>query len=473
VLILRVQYPNLSLIPVDVMCSMLLPRCYPETWARLREATMATSDRAKDQKITLRRVRDLLPNTEIFDAGPGAVTAFGARRREGSAVSYFVLYRTVDGRQRRYTIGRHGSPWTPDTARETARAVLSHVKIEGGDPGADKQAKRHALTVADLCKRYLGDAESGRLLVRGGRPKKALTLASDRGRIEGHIIPLLGRLPVAAVTKQDVEKFMHAVAAGETAQCRKVGPRAVSNLRGGRGVAGRSVSLLGAIFTYAIDQHMRADNPAHRVRKFAENKRTRRLTDDEYAALGAGLRQAEATVWPPAVACLHFLALTGWRSGEAVSLRWQDVDVARRTATLPDTKTGQSMRALSYAACDVLKRLTRMGDSALVFPASRGDGLMLGFKKFARRIVAMSGLPADVTPHVLRHSFASLAADLEYSESTIGALLGHKSQSITGRYVHAADAVMLAAADAVANETAARMGDAKPVGEVVPFRSAG
>jgi integrase len=58
-----------------------------------------------------------------------------------------------------------------------------------------------------------------------------------------------------------------------------------------------------------------------------------------------------------------------------------------------------------------------------------------------------------VTPHVLRHSFASLAADLGYSEPVIAALVGHKLHSITSRYVHSADAALLAAVDAVANET--------------------
>jgi integrase len=64
-----------------------------------------------------------------------------------------------------------------------------------------------------------------------------------------------------------------------------------------------------------------------------------------------------------------------------------------------------------------------------------------------------------VTPHVLRHSFASLAGDLGYSEPTIAALVGHAGRSVTSRYVHSADAVLLAAADAVADRTAELMGD--------------
>jgi integrase len=56
--------------------------------------------------------------------------------------------------------------------------------------------------------------------------------------------------------------------------------------------------------------------------------------------------------------------------------------------------------------------------------------------------------------HVLRHSFASLAADLGYSEPTIASLLGQKGRSITSRYIHSADAALLTAADAVAGKIA-------------------
>jgi integrase len=86
---------------------------------------------------------------------------------------------------------------------------------------------------------------------------------------------------------------------------------------------------------------------------------------------------------------------------------------------------------------------------------------MSGFKKLWKRIAKLGGLPADVTPHVLRHSYASLAADLGYSEPVIAALIGHQGRSTTSRYLHSADAVLLAAADTVASHTAQLMSDAK------------
>ena len=204
---------------------------------------------------------------------------------------------------------------------------------------------------------------------------------------------------------------------------------------------------------------MRPDNPVHGVVRYADGRRERRLSDDEYAAFGDALRVAEAQgkIWPAAIAMVRFLALTGWRSGEAQALRWSEIDFARRTARLVDTKTGLSVRPLSYAACEVLRTMPRHSADR-VFPATRGEGPMVSFKKFWPKIAKLRELPADVTPHVLRHSFASLAADLGYSEPTIAALIGHKGHSITSRYVHSADAVLLAAADVVAN----RMDEQKP-----------
>jgi integrase len=150
---------------------------------------------------------------------------------------------------------------------------------------------------------------------------------------------------------------------------------------------------------------------------------------------------------------MRFLVLTGWRSGEALTLTWAMVDLPRRTARLPDTKTGESIRPLSTAACDVLRAQLPGKPDALVFPPVRGDGTMAGFPGMFKRIAKLGELPADITPHVLRHSFASLGGDLGFSELAIGALIGHKSGSVTSRYIHAADAVLLDVADRIAGAT--------------------
>ena len=435
------------------------------------------------RRIGLRDVRALPPGGTVWDS---AVAGFCARRQQSDSVAYCLKYRTADGRQRWQTIGRHGTPWTPDDARAEALRLLGEV-TKGADPAADKRNKRQAATVAELCDLYLEDADAGRLLTRRGGTKKASTILTDRSRITAHIKPVLGMMKVPAVTRADVEAFMHAVAEGTTRARKATGKKGgLSNVRGGKGASSRTVGLLGALFTYAVRKRMRADNPVQGVVRHADGRKERRLSDTEYAALGTGLAASAlprtrktprkagtgepAGMWPAALAVARFLALTGWRSGEALTLRWEHLDLDRRTARLPDTKTGLSVRPLSHVACDVLRGLTRGTGDMLVFPANRGSGTMAGFPAMFARITKVGGLPPDVTPHVLRHSFASLAGDLGYSETTIAALVGHKGQSITSRYVHAADAVLLAAADTVAGRTAELMGEAVAPGKVVPMQ---
>jgi integrase len=404
---------------------------------------------ATKQRLGLRQVRALKAGDIVWDP---FLPGFGARRQRGQTIAYVLKYRTSEGRQRWYTIGRHGAPWTPESAREEAQRLLGGVASKA-DPAAEKRAARNAQTVADLCDLYLADAEAGRLMTRRRAPKKTSTLETDRGRIERHIKRLLGRRSVASVTREDIEAFMHDVAAGKTAGNTKTKARGLARVRGGKGTASRTVGLLGAIFAYAVRRRMRTDNPVYGVVRPADGRRERRLTDNEYKDLGAALRKAEgARLWPAAIAVSRFLALTGWRSGEALGLRWDEIDLERRTVTLGDTKTGRSVRPLSRAACNLLREVGRTSD--LVFQATRGDGRMTGFPKFWAKIAKLGGLPVDVTPHTLRHSYASLAGDLGYSESTIAALIGHKGHSITSRYVHTADAILLAAADAVADRTA-------------------
>jgi integrase len=419
------------------------------------------------KKIGLKEVRALGLDAVIWDE---TVAGFGARRRQTEAVWYFVKYRSEGGRQRWQTIGRHGSPWTPEMARNEAKRILGEV-VKGADPAAEKKASREALTVAELCDAYLADAKAGRLLTRRRQAKKPSTLVTDRGRIERHIKPLLGRLAVNAVTRRDIERFMHAVAEGETAARIKTGRRGLAVVEGGKGTATRTVGFLGGVFSYAVRREVRPDNPVHGVVRFADGRRERRLSDEEYGLLGEALREAEAArIWPPAIGTARFLALSGWRSGEALNLRWSEVDLVRRTARLADTKTGFSLRPLAHAACDVLGVMPRIGVSEFVFPATRESGRMTGFPKLWARIAKLRNLPTEISPHTLRHSFASLAADLGYSEPTIAALVGHKGRSVTSRYLHSADAVLLAAADAVANRTAELMGEARSDCTVVDLR---
>ena len=263
-------------------------------------------------KITKRVVDGLRPDpagreTFLWDTGDGAIKGFGVRLMPTGVASYLIQYRTREGRTRRLALGRVGV-LTPDEARRAAGARLKEVS-GGDDPSADRQAARKAMTVAELCDWYLKDAK--------GRVKPS-TLAMDASRIERHVKPLLGARSVAALTLGDLERLQAAVAAGKTARPRE-GRGGVTT--GGRGVATRTVGMLGTILELARRHKLIAENPARGVRRFPDGNRTRFLSFEELAALGAAMRAAEAEN-RTGMAAIIALLLSGFRRNEALGLPW-------------------------------------------------------------------------------------------------------------------------------------------------------
>ena len=407
------------------------------------------------KKITQRVADTLPPATALWDS---EVKGFGVRRQRSDAVSFVLSFRTQDGRQRLYTIGKAGSPWTAETARKEALRLLGEV-VKGDDPSAVKKERRNGMTVKELCEDYMQAAEKGLILNRQGLPKKASTIDTDRSRINAQIVPLLGSMKISSVKSHDVRNAMQAIIEGKTAKRQATGKkRGLSIVKGGKGAATRTMGLLGAILGWAVQQGHCTTNPCIGIRKPADGVRQRRMTDEEYAKLAKGLvaasmpAEGHKPVPAAAIAAARFLALTGWRRAEALTLRWDALDLSKRIAILADSKTGRSIRPLSTAVCDLLRSLPRQPNAVLVFPPVKGGegATMSGFSKAFVRITNAAELPRDITPHVLRHSYASVAGDLGYSDATIATLIGHKGGGITRKYTHLADAVILSAADAVA-----------------------
>jgi integrase len=191
------------------------------------------------------------------------------------------------------------------------------------------------------------------------------------------------------------------------------------------------------------------------------------------AALGRALRDREA-ITPAAVTALRLIALTGLRREEACGLRWREIDVLGQSLRLEATKTGRSLRPIGKVALALLQSLPGSDSrgSAWVFPRRDGQG-SADLKRRIGVLFNAAELP-DARSHDLRRTYASIAADLGYSDATIAELLGHARRGVTERhYVRRADAVLLAAADAVASRTAWLMGDRTQEAVVVPLRPAG
>lgn len=399
-------------------------------------------------KLTKSIIDNLKPGEPDYFVWDDLLPGFGVRVWPTGRKVYVVQYR-IGIRTRRVKVGNHGA-LTVEQARKEAKGILGDV-ARGEDPQEDRLTRRKSLTVKELCDNYLAVADRGLIMGKGGKAKKTSTLYTDRGRIERHIKPLLGIKLVCDVTQADVSRFIRDVASGKTAVIEKTErKRGKAIVEGGIGTAARTAGLLGGILSFAVSDGVIAFNPATGVKRPADKRRQRRLTFDEFRKLGKALIAAKANAeTDQGINGAWLLALTGCRLGEIENLKWSEVDDEGCCFRFEDSKEGASVRPIGRSVFDLLATVEREEANPFVLTALRGEGAFGGLPGAWRRIVKRAELEG-VTPHTLRHSFASVAGDLGYTESTIAAMLGHAAGSVTSRYVHHLDSVLVAAADKVA-----------------------
>lgn len=398
-------------------------------------------------KLTKRVVDAAEPQGKDYVIWDDELPGFGLRVFKSGERSYLIQYRSA-GRSRRYSIGVHGV-WTAELARKEAKIQLGRV-AQGDNPAEERQLDHRAVTVKELCELYLKDLEAGLVLGKGGRPKKATTMVTDTGRINRHIVPLIGTRRVKDLVKADVNKVLKDIMAGKTRVSVKTKKlRGKANVRGGAGTATRTVGLLGGILTYAVEAGIIENNPAHGIRKPKDNVRNRRLKEAEYRTLGAMLREAaKKEKYATTVDIIRQIALTGSRRSEIIGLRWREVDTEASCLRLADSKEGASIRPIGLPVVEFMEARRKQRGGTYVFQGYGDDNIFGSFPNHWEQFFERSAL-SDVTPHVLRHSFASIANDLGFTEVTIAALVGHAKGSVTSKYIHTLDTALIMAADTI------------------------
>ena len=200
---------------------------------------------------------------------------------------------------------------------------------------------------------------------------------------------------------------------------------------------------------YAVEAGIIESNPAHGIRKPKDNVRKRRLSEAEYRILGRMLRDAaKQEKYTTIVDIVRQLALSGCRRSEMIGLKWTEADTEASCLRLEDSKEGESVRPIGLSVVEYLER-RRIGDVGVyAFPGQAEDNAFGSFPNPWKHIFEDSPL-SDVTPHVLRHSFASIANDLGFTEVTIAALVGHAKGSVTSKYIHTLDTALIMAADTI------------------------
>ena len=403
-------------------------------------------------RIGKRKIDELeIPSSGEVRLWDSDIKGFFVRAYSTGRRVYALKYRM--GRvQRVYTIGTHGSPWTPDEARDEAKAALLRIAA-GEDPATAKKVARDALTVAQLIDAYIADGPATK------PAKRASTWANDASNLNRHIRPLVGKKIANLLSKADAAHAIQAITDGKTAKDEKSEKkRGRARVKGGAGVARRTRTTAAAMFAWGVEHRLIANNPFAGVRLSMAPVRERFLSRDEAGRMLDAITTLEASkeLSKTFGDAMRLLLLTGARKTEILALRWTEIDFERKALLLPPERTkaggstGERRVTLSPPALTILstrqvaerKRVEAaekagkpIKASPYVFRAYRGEGPAIGLRKAFAKVCKEAALPG-LRVHDLRHSFASFAIADGASLFLVGKLLGHASARTTERYAH-------------------------------------
>lgn len=387
-------------------------------------------------KITKRLVDATGPTEGRVYVWDDEIKGFGLQVLPSGMKSYVYQYRTPQGRTRRATIGKHSETLTAELARAQAKKMRRTVEA-GGDPLGEEHAARDAPTVSKVLDLWIGSARF--------KERTTATQATDKGRVERHLKPTLGKIFVHKLTAENVRKAFASIRDGKTAVNEKTGPRGRAIVRGGEGAARMAIRVFRAAMNWAVSEGLAAENPAKAVK--IGNDRTREVVLEKAADYKDLFRtidkmEIEKRLRSPVADAIRIIALTGARRGEIAGLRWSYVDLKNGVLVLPPSahKTGKAtgkprIIGLPAAAQAIIAKQPEGKPDDFVFLPAKGEGAV-SLSKPWRQIRAEAGLPDGIGLHGLRHSLASSMAMNGAQAAEIMTALGHRQLSTAQRYIH-------------------------------------
>ena len=240
-----------------------------------------------------------------------------------------------------------------------------------------------------------------------------------------HILPFFENKDIAKITLPDIEKYQNE---------RRLSIINLSKNKNKRDseISFRSVNIeittLHHFFNYCIKKEILDKNPANQIKRLNELSRLKTLSDDDIQKLISGATNKLTRD------LITFLIYTGCRKGEALNLKWDDVDLKNNVMAIKGTKTKYDRHVpISKPLKELLKGIERNQDYLYVFNKN-GAGLT-DFKRSFKTACRNAGLK-DLRIHDLRHVFASKMVMSGASLYITGELLGHKTPTMTKKYSH-------------------------------------
>ena len=349
--------------------------------------------------------------------------------KTGRKVWTFIY--SVDGKERRLTLGRYGrkaDELTLSKARNEAEALRVKIR-EGADPARDRD-QRTANRKAEAVDSVRAVLERRiRKLERDGRREKYIK--DMRGRFNTHVLPVVGNKPMAHVTESDVRTILDPL-----------------EIKGQASTHNRVLVMLRPLFKFAG-----VPDPTGEIEHMPEKTKDARFSLEELAKLWEAIEDPESKIHPLSQYALKLAMLTLKRSGECAGAAIGELDRSNLIWNIPaDRMKGNRPEAvpLSELALEQLDKALASPfrpvdetEPLVFFPSPRDHTkaiLQPSLSKAFVRAKYVAGLEDHPgTLHSLRHSGATLLAASGVSPFVVQALLSHSPSAagvaaVSGRY---------------------------------------
>jgi integrase len=342
-----------------------------------------------------------LPATGYKLLRDGELPGFGLRVTANGA-RCFVLTYSIEGRQRRLTIGAWPA-WTATTARERAKELRRQID-RGEDPLATKEQRRDAPTFKEIGTLYL---ERHAVNKRSGY--------RDREYLERDVFPSWGNRKAEDIKRRDLIELLE----------RKAATAPIA--------ANRLLACIRKVFNFAIERDLIVASPCYKVKApTKENQRDRVLTEAEIATFWS---KADAHLGDQINRILRLILCTAQRPGECCSVEWAEIDRESGWWSIPAAKAKNGQAHRVYLTPLAIEQLPARGESRWVFASRRGGAKPIGEGSLApalRRERANIGV--DFHAHDLRRSAASKMTGAGIARDTVKRILNHAEHDVTSIY---------------------------------------
>lgn len=360
-------------------------------------------------------IEKLIPKDQMYRVWDSKISGFGCRVFPTGRKVYMYQYRTLEGKKNAVTIGKHGLI-NASLARKKVSEVVSQI-FRGVNPQTEKKAIQKHTKESIIFRDFWRIFEERHISQKWGPHTKD----KYKSMIQT-MLCFFGNKKLDEITREVILSF----------------DKFLQGRQAGRSIFTKTyVALLRPLFNLAevLGHKERHTNPCHNLPRYTPKKVGKILSEDEIKKFLNYLDSYEAKN-PQVKAAIYLYLYCGFREGELLKLKWEDVEIKDNQIYFKQSKSGEKILPLHQTAVDVFHTIPKKEGNPYIFYGRVPGKPLTSVKGLWTRLKQQMNI--NMRLHDLRHTFITHTLRRTDNLALTSKLAGHKNIQTTMRYVHLA-----------------------------------